>query len=89
MTILTEHETQELQRKIERLSKAIATPGQGLEWEQYFRTDTDLQAIKTLLSQKRSRLSYTHLPDWQQNEVLAALAQAESCLQRVEENHNR
>lgn len=89
MTVLTEHETQELQRKIERLSNALATPGQGLEWEKQFRIDTDLQSIKSLLSQKRSCLSYSHLPDWQQNEILAALAQVETCVQKLEDNHAR
>lgn len=89
MTILTKHETQELQRKIERLSNALATPGQGLEWEQQFHIDTDLQGIKTLLSQKHSYLSYSHLPAWQQNEILAALAQVETCVQKLEENHAR
>ena len=69
MTILTDHETQELQCKIERLANALVTPKQCDEWTQHFRTDTDLQGIKSLLAQKLSRLSYAPLPEWQQNEV--------------------
>jgi hypothetical protein len=36
MTVLTEHETQELQRKIERLATALVTPEQCNEWTQHF-----------------------------------------------------
>ncbi|KAH0336556.1 hypothetical protein KCU81_g8565, partial [Aureobasidium melanogenum] len=75
MTVLTDHETLELQRKIERLANALVTPEQCDEWKQHFRTDTDLQGIKSLLAQKRARLSYAPLPEWQQNEVTSALAQ--------------
>ncbi|KAG9598281.1 hypothetical protein KCU97_g4010, partial [Aureobasidium melanogenum] len=45
---------------------------------------TDLQGIKSLLAQKRARLSYAPLPEWQQNEVTSALAQVETCIQRME-----
>ncbi|KEQ65743.1 uncharacterized protein M437DRAFT_41514 [Aureobasidium melanogenum CBS 110374] len=89
MTVLTDHETLELQRKIERLANALVTPEQCDEWKQHFRTDTDLQGIKSLLAQKRARLSYAPLPEWQQNEVTSALAQVETCIQRMEMNHTR
>ena len=89
MTVLTDNETQELQRKIERLTNALVTPAQCNEWSQHFRIDTDLQGIKALLSQKRSLLSYSSLPEWQQNEVLASIAQVESCVMRMEVNHTR
>jgi hypothetical protein len=89
MTILTEHETQELQRKIEDLASALVTPEQCNEWTQHFRIDTDLQGLKSLLVQKRSRLSYAPLPEWQQNEVIASLARVETCIKRMEVNHAR
>ncbi|KAH0369263.1 hypothetical protein KCU65_g3498, partial [Aureobasidium melanogenum] len=89
MTVLTDHETLELQRKIERLANALVTPEQCDEWKQHFRTDTDLQGIKSLLAQKRARLSYAPLPEWQQNEVTSALAQVETCIQRMEMYHTR
>lgn len=89
MTVLTDHETLELQRKIERLANALVTPEQCDEWKQHFRTDTDLQGIKSLLAQKRARLPFAPLPEWQQNEVTLALAQVETCIQRMEVNHNR
>lgn len=88
MTVLTDHETLELQRKIERLANALVTPEHCDEWKQHFRTDTDLQGIKSLLAQKRARLSYAPLPEWQQNEVTSALAQVETCIQKMEVNHN-
>ncbi|KAK6003805.1 hypothetical protein QM012_009576 [Aureobasidium pullulans] len=87
MTVLTDHETMELQRKIERLANALVTPEQCDEWKQHFRTDTDLQGIKSLLAQKRARLSYVPLPEWQQNEVTSALAQVETCIRRMQVNH--
>lgn len=89
MTVLTDNETQELQRKIERLTNALVTPAQCNEWSQHFRIDTDLQGIKALLSQKRSHLLYSSLPEWQQNEMLASIAQVESYVMRMEVNHNR
>jgi hypothetical protein len=89
MTVLADHETQELQRKIEHLANALVTPEQCNEWTQHFRTDTDLQGIKSLLVQKRLRLSYAPLPEWQQSEVTAALAQVEKCIQKMEVNHTR
>ncbi|KAG9848084.1 hypothetical protein KCU98_g5644, partial [Aureobasidium melanogenum] len=78
MTVLTDHETLELQRRIERLANALVTSEQCDEWKQHFRTDTDLQGIKSLLAQKRARLSYAPLPEWQQNEVTSALAQSQT-----------
>ncbi|CAD0114241.1 unnamed protein product [Aureobasidium uvarum] len=87
MTVLTESENQELQRKIERLANALITSDQPDEWKQHFRTDTDLQGIKSLLAQKRARLSYAPLREWQQNEATSALAQVETCIQKMEVNH--
>jgi len=89
MTVLTDHETQELQCKIERLANALVTPTQCDEWTQHFRTDTDLQGIKSLLAQKRSCLSYAPLPEWQQSEVIGAIAQVETCVERMEASHTR
>ncbi|TIA00354.1 hypothetical protein D6C82_04564 [Aureobasidium pullulans] len=91
MTVLGEQETTEITRKVEALASTLLVPNEspGGEWKQHFRIDTDLQGIKSLLAEKRTRLPYLHLPDWHQNEVLHALNLVEACVKKMEVKHTR
>lgn len=91
MTFLNGQETAEMERKVEALASTLLVPNEfpDGEWKQHFRIDTDLQGIKSLLAEKRTRLPYLHLPDWHQNEVLHALTSLETCVKKMEMKHTR
>lgn len=91
MTFLNGQETAEMERKVEALASTLLVPNESPdgEWKQHFRIDTDLQGIKSLLAEKRTRLPYLHLPDWHQNEVLHALTSLETCVKKMEMKHTR
>lgn len=91
MTVLGEQETTEITRKVEALASTLLVPNESPdgEWKQHFRIDTDLQGIKSLLAEKRTRLPYLHLPNWHQNEVLHALNLVEACVRKMEVKHTR
>ncbi|THY36170.1 hypothetical protein D6D01_00698 [Aureobasidium pullulans] len=91
MTVLGEQETTEITRKVEALASTLLVPDESPdgEWKQHFRIDTDLQGIRSLLTEKRTRLPHLHLPDWHQNEVLHALTLVEMCVKKMEMKHTR
>ncbi|THX48501.1 hypothetical protein D6D06_09067 [Aureobasidium pullulans] len=80
-----------MERKIEVLASTVLVPNETPDgqWRQFFRIDTDLQGIKSLLAEKRTRLPDLHLPDWHQNEVLHALTSLETCVEKMEMEHTR